>query len=125
MNEGKIIKFYREKYKMTQEQLGKGICSGTHISKIERLHTEYAPEIITLLSQRLGINIENELIKLNTIKNRLNHWHDVIVMQLFDEMNLINHELEQEDLIQISDYINLYKLLRVRYLLIHNLTEEA
>jgi HTH-type transcriptional regulator, quorum sensing regulator NprR len=125
MDEGKIIKFYREKYKMTQEQLGKGICSGTHISKIERLHTEYAPEIITLLSQRLGINIENELIKLNNIKNRLNHWHDVIVMQLFEEMDLINHELEQEELIQISDYIYLYKLLRARYLLIHNLTEQA
>lgn len=125
MNEGKIIKFYREKYQMTQEQLGKGICSGTHISKIERLHTEYSPEIITLLSERLGINIEKELIKLNNIKSRLNHWHDVIVMQLLEEMDLINHELEQEDLIQISDYINLYKLLRVRYLLMHNLTEEA
>jgi HTH-type transcriptional regulator, quorum sensing regulator NprR len=125
MDEGKIIKFYREKYKMTQEQLGKGICSGTHISKIERLHTEYAPEIITLLSQRLGINIENDLIKLKNIKNRLNHWHDVIVMQLFEEMDLIHHELEQEELIQISDYIYLYKLLRARYLLIHNLTEQA
>ncbi|MEH7378745.1 helix-turn-helix transcriptional regulator [Neobacillus drentensis] len=125
MYEGKIIKFYREKYQMTQEQLGKGICSGTHISKIERLHTEYAPEIVTLLSERLGITIENEIIKLKNIKKRLNHWHDVLVMQLFEEMDLINHELEQEDLIQISDYIYFYKLLRVRYLLMHNLTEEA
>jgi len=125
MYEGKIIKFYREKFQMTQEQLGKGICSGTHISKIERLHTEYAPEIVTLLSERLGITIENEIIKLNNIKKRLNYWHDVIVLQLFEEMDLINYELEQEALIQISDYINLYKLLRVRYLLMHNLTEEA
>ncbi|SMQ72942.1 hypothetical protein SAMN05444673_2289 [Bacillus sp. OV166] len=125
MYEGKIIKFYREKYQMTQEQLGKGICSGTHISKIERLHTEYAPEIVTLLSERLGITIENEIIKLKNIKKRLNHWHDVLVMQLFEEMDLINHELEQEDLIQISDYIYFYNLLRVRYLLMHNLTEEA
>lgn len=125
MYEGKIIRFYREKYQMTQEQLGNGICSGTHISKIERLHTEYAPEIITLLSERLGINIENEITKLKNIKKRLNHWHDVIIMQLFEEMDLINHELEQEDLIQISDYINFYKLLRVKYLLMHNLTEEA
>ncbi|SFA79578.1 MULTISPECIES: helix-turn-helix domain-containing protein [unclassified Bacillus (in: firmicutes)] len=125
MYEGKIIKFYREKYQMTQEQLGKGICSGTHISKIERLQTEYAPEIVTLLSERLEINIENEIIKLKNIKKRLNHWHDVIVMQLFEEMDLINHELEQEELIQISDYINLYKILRVRYLLMHNLTDEA
>ncbi|MGX6441826.1 helix-turn-helix domain-containing protein [Neobacillus sp. K501] len=125
MYEGKIIKFYREKYQMTQEQLGKGICSGTHISKIERLHTEYAPEIITLLAERLGINLENEIKKLKNIKKSLNHWHDVIVMQLIEEMDLINNDLEQEDLIQISDYIYLYKLLRVRYLLMHNLTEEA
>ncbi|WP_163103535.1 helix-turn-helix domain-containing protein [Peribacillus alkalitolerans] len=125
MYEGKIIRFYREKYKLTQEQLGKGICSGTHISKIERLHTEYAPEIITLLSDRLGINIENETTKLQNIKKRLNHWHDVIIMQLFDEMDQINHELEQDDLIQISDYKNLYKLLRARYLLMHTLTEDA
>ncbi|EPD51493.1 hypothetical protein HMPREF1210_02091 [Paenisporosarcina sp. HGH0030] len=125
MIEGKIIKYYREKNKLTQEQLGKGICSGTHLSKIERLHTEYAPEIITLLSERLGINIESEITKLNNIKNLLNDWQDVIIMQLFDEMDLINQELEQEDLIQISDYKNLYKLLRVRYLLMHNLTEDA
>ncbi|WML57105.1 helix-turn-helix transcriptional regulator [Neobacillus sp. PS2-9] len=125
MDEGKIIRFYREKYQLTQEQLGKGICSGTHISKIERLHTEYAPEIITLLSDRLGINIENEIAKLNNIKKRLSHWHNVLIMQLFDEMDLINYELEQEDLIQISDYIYFYKLLRVKYLLMHNLTDEA
>ncbi|MGG3564057.1 helix-turn-helix transcriptional regulator [Neobacillus rhizosphaerae] len=125
MDEGKIIRFYREKYQLTQEQLGKGICSGTHISKIERLHTEYAPEIITLLSERLGITIENEIAKLKNIKKCLSHWHDVIIMQLFDECDLINHELEQEDLIQISDYIYLYKLLRVKYLLMYNLTDEA
>jgi len=125
MYEGKIIKYYREKYQMTQEQLGKGICSGTHISKIERLQTEYAPEIITLLSERLGINIEQEDMKLKNIKKRLDHWHEVIIMQLFEEMDLINFELEQEELIQISNYINQYKLLRIRYLLMRNLVDEA
>lgn len=125
MYEGKIIKFYREKNNITQEQLGKGICSGTHISKIERLHTEYAPEIVTLLSERLGINIEYEKTKLQNLIDRLYQWQDVIIMQLFDEMDLINHQLEKEDLIQISEYKNLYQLLRVRYLLMHNLTENA
>jgi transcriptional regulator with XRE-family HTH domain len=125
MYEGKIIKFYREKNKITQEQLGKGICSGTHISKIERLHTEYAPEIVTLLSERLGINMEYEITKLRNLKDRLYQWQDVIIMQLFDEMDLINDELEKEDLIQISEYINLYQLLRVRYLLMHNLPDDA
>lgn len=125
MNEGKIIRYFREKKNITQEQLGKGICSGTHISKIERLQTEYAPEIITLLSERLGINIEQEMINLKNIKNRLEHWHEVIIKQIFQEMDIINEELEEEELINISSYINLYKLLRVRYLLMHNLIEGA
>ncbi|WP_088044245.1 helix-turn-helix domain-containing protein [Bacillus sp. EAC] len=125
MNEGKIIKFYREKYQMTQEQLGKGICSGTHISKIERLQTEYAPEIMTLLSARLGINMEHELMKLNNINKRLDQWQNVIIMQLYEEMDLINNELLNEELIQISNNANLYKLLRIRYLLMHNLVEES
>lgn len=125
MYEGKIIKFYREKFQMTQEQLGKGICSGTHISKIERLQTEYAPEIITLLAERLGINIEREILKLKNIKRRLDQWKDVIIKELFEEMNLIHRELEQEDLIQISNYIYLYQLLRVRYLLMHQSVDES
>jgi len=125
MNEGKIIKFYREKYQMTQEQLGKGICSGTHVSKIERLQTEYAPEIMTLLSARLGINMEHELMKLTNINKRLVQWQNVIIMQLYEEMDLIHNELLNEELIQISNNANLYKLLRIRYLLMHNLVEES
>jgi len=125
MYEGKIIKFYREKNQLTQEQLGEGICSGTHISKIERLQTEYAPEIITLLSERLGINIDNETRNLKNLKKRLTNWQNVIIMQLFNEMNSINNELEQEKFIQISEYIHLYKLLKARYLLMNNISDEA
>ncbi|MGB3262206.1 helix-turn-helix domain-containing protein [Paenisporosarcina sp.] len=125
MYEGKIIKFYREKYQITQEQLGKGICSGTHISKIERLQTEYAPEIVALLSQRLGINLEHEMKNLKNIKMRLNHWHNVIIMQLFEEMDTIHEELEHLELIKVSEYVNLYNLLQARYLLMKNRTDEA
>ncbi|XZF75694.1 helix-turn-helix domain-containing protein [Bacillus sp. AL-1R] len=125
MYEGRIIKYYREKSQMTQEQLGKGICSSTHISKIERSQTEYANEIIALLSDRLGIKIENEILKLKNIKMRIDSWQQSIIMQLFDEIEKINIELEQEELIQISNHINQYKLLRIRYLLMRNLMSEA
>jgi HTH-type transcriptional regulator, quorum sensing regulator NprR len=125
MYEGKIIKYFREKNQLTQEQLGKGICSDTHISKIERLQTKYAPEIITLLSERLGINMNEKIKQLFQIKKRILDWQDSIVMQLKDEMDKIHSELEQEELIQISEYINLYKLLQVRYLLFQNKQYEA
>lgn len=125
MYEGKIIKFYRKKKKLTQQQLGNGICSATHLSKIERMQTKYAPEIITLLSQRLGINMNKKVKQLSQIKKRILEWQDSIVMQLEDEMDKIHSELEQEELIQISEHIHLYKLLQVRNLLIQNKTHQA
>ncbi|PGS51961.1 helix-turn-helix domain-containing protein [Bacillus sp. AFS041924] len=125
MYEGKIIKFYREKYKLTQEQLGKNICSVTHISKIECGQTKYAPEIINLLSKRLGIDMELEVANFMNIKQRLLHWHDVIIMQLFEEMNQINYEFEMEELIQISEYHDMYQLLRAKYFLTYNKCTEA
>ncbi|WP_088073021.1 helix-turn-helix domain-containing protein [Gottfriedia luciferensis] len=125
MYEGKIIKFYREKNKLTQEQLGKDICSVTHISKIECAQTKYAPEIISLLSKRLGINMELEVANFMNIKQRLLHWHDVIIMELFEEMNQIYYEFEIEELIQISEYNDMYQLLKAKYLLTYNKLNEA
>ncbi|PAE38610.1 hypothetical protein CHI06_18090 [Bacillus sp. 7884-1] len=125
MYEGKIIKFYREKYKLTQEQLGKDICSITHISKIECNQTTYSPEIISLLSKRLGINIELEVNKLKNIKQHLFHWQDAIIMQSFEDMEQINSELERELLIEISEYRFMYQLLRARYFLMKNWPLEA
>jgi len=127
MYEGKIIKFYREKYKLTQEQLGKNICSITHISKIECNQTTYSTEIISLLSKRLGINMELEVKKLKNIKQSLVHWHDAIIMQLYEDMDQINSELEleREELIEISEYRLMYQLLRARYLLMKNRAHEA
>ncbi|PGM58208.1 helix-turn-helix transcriptional regulator [Bacillus sp. AFS053548] len=125
MYEGKILKFYREKYKLTQEQLGKDICSITHISKIECNRTTFNNEIINILSERLGIEIDVEKKKLINIKHRLTEWNDAIIMQLAEEIEQINNELEHAELLAISDYIHLYHLLRVRYFLIHNNTCEA
>ncbi|USK33128.1 helix-turn-helix transcriptional regulator [Bacillus sp. F19] len=51
MLEGKLIKFYREKEGFTQGELVQGICSVTHLSKIERGITEYSGEITFLLSK--------------------------------------------------------------------------
>jgi HTH-type transcriptional regulator, quorum sensing regulator NprR len=125
MYEGKIIKFYREKKKLTQEQLGKDICSTTHISKIECAQTTYATEITNLLCERLQINMEEELTKLANIKQKLLYWQETIIMQLYNEMDQINSELEHEELLEISKYVYMYQLLRARYLLMYHKSNEA
>ncbi|NQD68786.1 helix-turn-helix transcriptional regulator, partial [Bacillus haikouensis] len=74
MSSGILIKFYREKNELTQEELGKGICSVTHISKIERGNTQYSPEITQLLSKKLGIDLEKEMQALQKFERLLDQW---------------------------------------------------
>ncbi|MED1205758.1 helix-turn-helix domain-containing protein [Heyndrickxia acidicola] len=125
MIEGEIIKFYRKKVGLTQEQLSKGICSVTHISKIERGQTAYSPEIIELFSERLQIDIENEIRRFESIEKLLHRWHHHIVMQRFNEMERTKKELEKVLLIHSSKYAPLYKLLQARYFLLHKNSEKA
>lgn len=125
MYEGKIIKFYREKYKITQEKLGKGICSVTHLSKIECTKTAFAPEIIALLCKRLGVNMDMEVAKLHNIKQQLFDWHYALIMKLVNDADQLNKELEQEELIQISDYYYMYQVLRARYFIMQDKLTEA
>lgn len=115
MYEGKIIKFYREKARLTQEQLGRGICSATHISKIERGLTEYASEITSLLAERLQIDMEKEVLHLTSIKEKLDLWHEMIISQNMQAAAEIEEELKNNPLIQISDYQGLYQMIQVKY----------
>lgn len=115
MYEGKIIKFHREKAGITQEQLGMGICSATHISKIERGLTEYSTEITTLLAEKLGINIDQEIRHLTNIKEKLDLWYEMIQAQNMEAAANIHDDLANSHLISISEYETLYKLLLAKY----------
>ncbi|MGD6848773.1 helix-turn-helix domain-containing protein [Rossellomorea aquimaris] len=125
MDKGKIIKFYRQKAKLTQEQLGYGICSNTHVSKIEQGKTDYSSEITSLFSKRLGINIDEELMRYKNIKRLLHCWHDAMIRQRDEEIETIKNELEKDPLITISDYHVLYELLNARYHLLHQDLKQA
>jgi HTH-type transcriptional regulator, quorum sensing regulator NprR len=115
MFEGEIIKFYREKMGLTQAMLGEGICTTTHVSKIERGKTAYSPDIIALFSDRLGINIEKEIQSFHLIESRLHQWHDALIMKKETLIEEIRAELEQIPFIEYSQYASHYYLLRARY----------
>lgn len=58
INIGQIIKLYRYKQNMTQSELAEGICSVSHLSKIENGSKEANQDTINLLLERLGISQE-------------------------------------------------------------------
>lgn len=115
---GKIIKFYREKAGMTQAQLGEGICTTTHVSKIERGKTAYSEDIIDLFSERLGINIQNEIKSFESLSKKLNQWHQSIIMHRINLMEKQKLELEQSPLVRFPRFKAYYQLLEARYYLI-------
>ncbi|MCM3756144.1 helix-turn-helix domain-containing protein [Sporosarcina aquimarina] len=125
MHEGRIIKFYRQKAKITQEELGKGICSVTHISKIERGLTEYSPEITMLLSKRLQIDMEQELTSLKNLKSKLDIWHEFMISQNREAAMILHNELKEYKLIELSEHATYYKLLVANYYLAQGCTKKA
>jgi len=117
MLEGKIIKFYREHQEMKQKDLGEGICSSTHISKIERGLTEVSEETILLLSKRLGIRMEEELTNYRRVEMLLKEWHDAIVKKLKSKADSIKKQLDGINLLHIQDFYRSYTLVLTRYYL--------
>lgn len=115
MMAGEIIKYYRIKAGLTQEQLGKGICTSNHICRIERGQTTYSSEIIILLSERLQIDIEKEVNRFENMENQLHRWHKSIILQRMNEVEQSFKDLEGIPFINSSKHAALYKLLQARY----------
>ena len=117
MLEGKIIKFYRERKNMTQKELGDGICSGTHVSKIERGLTEVSQDTIQFLANRLEIDIEREMKTYTGLDLLLKKWEEAIIMKFDAKAENLKKQLEQIALLQIPDFYRSYTLLLTRYYL--------
>ncbi|MCR8849768.1 helix-turn-helix domain-containing protein [Rossellomorea sp. SC111] len=115
MIEGKLIKFHREESGLTQEQLAQGICSTTHLSKIERGITEYSSEITDLLAKRLGVDMVAERSRYESLRHTLTVWNDAIIMIRAHEIHQLKSEIEQEPLRFLSDFFVQYHLLLARY----------
>ncbi|MBO9130679.1 helix-turn-helix domain-containing protein [Bacillus sp. 165] len=121
MSVGKIIYYHRKKQNKTQEQLCKGICSVTHMSKIENNSKEVNLKTLQLLCERLGISIEEENKKTQLLKSQLNQLYDAIERIHKEKADtLYNELLLHKEYILCTDMIYLYELYTLRYLLFLN-----
>ncbi|WP_391207824.1 helix-turn-helix domain-containing protein [Psychrobacillus sp. L4] len=116
--QGKIIKFHREFQGLSQSDLGKGICSKTHISKIERGITEVSKDTIEVLAKRLCIDMQAEIETYLSIEWLLKEWHDSIILKLNSKAERIKKELEGIVLLQIPDFYRSNTLILTRYYLL-------
>ncbi|PFA70321.1 hypothetical protein CN378_00565 [Bacillus sp. AFS015802] len=117
MNNGELIKYYRIFKGMTQKQVGDGICTPGHISKIESGHLPVTKDKLDLFNRRLGIDIEHEGKAYHKLQTELDMWHDVMIKQINGKVELLKETIEQNPLVKIETLNGTYKLLKARYLI--------
>ncbi|WP_170061579.1 helix-turn-helix domain-containing protein [Terribacillus saccharophilus] len=124
MEIGPLIKLHRIKQNMTQEDLAAGIVSESYLSKIENQKTDASPEVIALLCERLGIqlNAENE----DMIKEKAEEWFALLYdAHSREERDAKYQELEQLFKNSNSDYEILFEIHKIRYYLLRNENEKT
>ncbi|MDM5156905.1 helix-turn-helix transcriptional regulator [Bacillus sp. DX1.1] len=121
MSIGKIIYYHRKKQNKTQEQLCNGICSITHLSKIENNFKEAHTKTLQMLCERLQISIEEENKKTQLLKRKLDLFNDAMERLHKEQAAALYKELsEQKEYVQCTEMIYVYELYMLRYLLFLN-----
>jgi transcriptional regulator with XRE-family HTH domain len=117
---GQRIRYYRKTKGLTQEELAKGICSVSYLSKIENGDAKSSDDVIQLLCERLGISPENQQLDVN-ILGILNEWNFLIILRKFEEAeNLHNKIKEYLSFIEDPDLLTRYDLFLIRNYLVKN-----
>ena len=116
MNVGSIIKHHRVKQAMTQKELCEGICSISHLSKIENNSKEVNRETLNMLLERLHIKLEDEENNHKRLEQQLSDFIEAILFQNKGLSTRIYEELKyNEEYISITDMVNTYTLYVFRY----------
>ncbi|TFE04071.1 helix-turn-helix domain-containing protein [Jeotgalibacillus salarius] len=120
MNVGSIIKYYRTKKGLTQTELADGICSTSHLSKIETNMYSANEETVNMLLAKLDLQLEDITGDLREVHDLLESFMHALFMQDRESIENLYEELkEKEDYILTSEYVNLYHLYMLRYYLFH------
>ncbi|MFD1032303.1 helix-turn-helix domain-containing protein [Metaplanococcus flavidus] len=118
MNIGSVIKYYRSKNNLTQSQLADGICSISHLSKIES--NTYTPHESTMeaLLAKMGVQWKKELVKRDRMERQL---QDFIACSLHYDLKKMEEQYvklqQDDDYMQSTDLVNRYELYKFRYYL--------
>ncbi|WP_227394410.1 helix-turn-helix domain-containing protein [Jeotgalibacillus aurantiacus] len=126
MNVGSIIKYYRTKQGMTQTELAEGICSTSHLSKIETNMYAANEETVGMLLEKLGLKLEEVSGRLNEMKELLQEFIEAIFTQDRElAATLYVQVIENQDYMLSSELVNLYHLYIYRYQLWNQEAEKA
>lgn len=117
---GQKLFFFRKSKGMTQEQLAQGICSISHLSKIENGHEIPSEDTLSHLCNRLGIKIHDidTTKETNEFSELLEEWYGLMVNKERNQaLELFPKVKNKKERIQDPLLLLKYKLFYVRFAL--------
>ncbi|MCR8850509.1 helix-turn-helix domain-containing protein [Rossellomorea sp. SC111] len=118
MSIGHKVRYLRKKKQMKQEDLSKGICSVSYLSKIENEILQPSDETMQLLLNRLGYIEETNA--LTRIQELLAQWNINFMKRDEKESKKLYHYFQENDFINEGIQLE-YRVLRIQYYLQHNM----
>lgn len=117
---GKMIHYYRKSKGFTQEQLANGICSVSHLSKIENGHEIPSDDVLEHLCNRLGIHYEN--IYSTTLFDEFEKGISELYQAIYNRKKKLAKRLYEQLVIRSDQVVDpelqlKYRLIKARYLL--------
>ncbi|MGP4061088.1 helix-turn-helix domain-containing protein [Halobacillus sp. H74] len=94
MEMGKVLRYYRVKKGMSQEEVSESIVSPSYLSRIENNKTTVEKETLVLLLQRVGIDYEEIQSDEGKIEKLLHQWEEPLLDNRKDECERIYKELQ-------------------------------
>lgn len=96
-NFGKILKSLRLKKNFTQDQLAEGICSKSHIARLESGSRGPSSYLIELISSKLGENLQDYI--------KLANYNDYMqVIDTISELNRLRKKKSYNELLELLNY---------------------
>ncbi|MGM0840237.1 MAG: helix-turn-helix domain-containing protein [Bacillota bacterium] len=117
MSIGHKVRYLRKKKQMKQEDLSKGICSVSYLSKIENEILKPSDETMQLLLRRLGYMEESNAI--TQIQELLSKWNMALMKRDEKESKNLYHFFQEKDFMNEGIQLE-YRVLRLQYYLQQN-----
>ncbi|MFS1519563.1 tetratricopeptide repeat protein [Bacillus sp. SCS-151] len=126
MNFGRLIYYHRKRTGLTQQQLVEGICSVSHLSKIENNSTEMSKETMHLLCERLNIQLSEEKHHINRIEKDIKSLNKALTSLNIQKSQMIyTNIIEKKEWIESTTLVFLFNIVIFRYYLFFNELSKA
>ncbi|MHA7136619.1 helix-turn-helix domain-containing protein [Rossellomorea arthrocnemi] len=122
MSIGHKVRYLRKKKQLKQEELSKGICSVSYLSKIENEILQPSDETMQLLLNRLGYIEETNA--LTRIQELLTKWNITLMKRDEKESKNLYYFFQEKDFINEGIQLE-YRVLRIQYYLQQNMLAQV